>query len=70
MAQEIIGLKVTGDVSGAEKSVGSLKKQLKEAQAEVQALSEKFGATSEQAIEAAKKAGELKDKIEIGRAHV
>jgi hypothetical protein len=46
-----------------DESVKSLKTQLKEAQANVAALSEKFGATSQQAIEAAKSAASLKDKI-------
>lgn len=46
-----------------EEAIGSLKKQLREAQQDVQALSDKFGATSEQAIEAAKRAAELKDQI-------
>jgi hypothetical protein len=41
----------------------SLKAQLREAQAEVQKLAEKFGATSQQAVQAAKKAAELKDAI-------
>lgn len=41
----------------------SLKKQLREAQREVEALSEKFGATSDAAVNAAKKAAELKDRI-------
>jgi hypothetical protein len=41
----------------------SLKAQLREAQAEVAALSEKFGATSQAAVEAAKKAAVLKDAI-------
>lgn len=41
----------------------SLKSQLKEAQQEVQTLSEKFGAASAQAINAAKRAAELKDAI-------
>lgn len=41
----------------------SLKAQLKEAQSEVQKLSEKFGATSQEAIQAAKRAAELKDAI-------
>lgn len=63
MAQEIIGLKVEVDGSSATKSVGSLKQQLKEAQAEVTALSEKFGATSIEAVSAAKRAAELKDAI-------
>lgn len=41
----------------------SLKTQFKEAQLQVQILSEKFGATSKQAVEAAKNAAILKDKI-------
>lgn len=49
-------------------SVGNLKQQLKQAQREVEALSEKFGATSEQAIKAAKKAAELKDAIGDAKA--
>lgn len=44
-------------------NIGTLKQQFKEAQLEVQALSEKFGATSAQAVEAAKSAALLKDKI-------
>ena len=46
----------------------SLKAQLKEAQQEVQTLSEKFGATSKEAINAAKKAAELKDAIGDAKA--
>jgi hypothetical protein len=49
-------------------SVKSLKTQLREAQQEVQALSDKFGATSEAAVKAAKKAAELKDKIGDAKA--
>jgi len=41
----------------------SLKAQLKEAQAEVQKLADKFGATSQEAVNAAKKAAQLKDAI-------
>jgi len=51
-----------------DQAIGSLKKQLKEAQQDVQALSDKFGATSEQAIEAAKRASELKDRIGDAKA--
>ena len=62
MAQENVGINIT--VGGnTEQAVGSLKKQLREAQQEVQALSDKFGATSVEAISAAKKAAELKDQI-------
>lgn len=45
-------------------NLGSLKSQLRQAQAEVAALSEQFGATSREAAEAAKRAAELKDRIE------
>ena len=57
------------NISGnASESVGSLKKQLREAQNEVAALSDKFGATSKEAIEAAKRAAELRDRIGDARA--
>ncbi|NBU48237.1 MAG: hypothetical protein EBS34_12530, partial [Flavobacteriales bacterium] len=46
----------------------SLKAQLKEAQAEVQKLADKYGATSQQAVEAAKRAADLKDKIGDAKA--
>jgi hypothetical protein len=46
----------------------SLKAQLREAQAEVQKLAEKFGATSDEAVRAAKKAAELKDAIGDAKA--
>lgn len=46
-----------------EKSFKPLKTQFREAQQQVAELSEKFGATSKQAIEAAKRAAELKDAI-------
>ena len=62
MAQENVGINIT--VGGnTDQAIGSLKKQLREAQQDVQALSDKFGATSQQAIEAAKRAAELKDRI-------
>ena len=49
-------------------NLGNLKQQLKQAQVEVQALADKFGATSAQAVEAAKKAAILKDKIGDAKA--
>lgn len=62
MAQEIdINLNVNAEQ--ADKSLGSLKSQLKQAQAEVQTLADKFGATSAEAVNAAKKAADLKDRI-------
>jgi len=44
-------------------NLGNLKQQLKEAQQDVQTLADKFGATSREAVEAAKRAAELKDRI-------
>jgi hypothetical protein len=62
MAQENVGINIT--VGGnTEQALGSLKSQLRQATAEVQTLSDKFGATSEQAVAAAKRAAELKDAI-------
>ena len=49
-------------------NLGNLKQQLKAAQVEVQTLSEKFGATSAEAIQAAKAAAILKDKIGDAKA--
>lgn len=46
----------------------SLKAQLKEAQMEVQALADKYGATSKEAVEAAKRAADLKDRIGDAKA--
>jgi hypothetical protein len=58
--EKIINLNVE---SNADEAVGSLRSQLRAAQADVATLSEKFGVTSKEAINAAKRAGELKDKI-------
>ena len=68
MAKVVVGAEVTVGTNQASESVGSLKKQLREAQADVAALSEKFGATSEAAIQAAKKAASLKDAIGDAKA--
>ena len=48
--------------------VVNLKAELRKAQAEVIALSEKFGATSQEAVNAAKRAAELKDAIGDAKA--
>jgi len=65
---ENLNLNVNVNTSGAEGSIGSLKKQLREAQNEVVSLSDKFGATSREAVNAAKKAAELRDRIGDARA--
>lgn len=49
-------------------NLGSLKSQLREAQAEVAKLSDQFGVTSKEAANAAKRAAELKDQIEDAKA--
>jgi hypothetical protein len=53
----------TQNFKKSEEAAKSLRTQLREAQAEVAALSDKFGATSKEAVEAAKRAAELKDRI-------
>lgn len=67
MADEVVGLRIEVD-SNVGEAVGSLRSQLKAAQAEVAAMSEKFGVTSKEAAEAAKKAAELKDRIGDAKA--
>lgn len=67
MAQNL-DLNVNVNTDQAAKSVGSLKTQLRQAQAEVVALSDKFGATSVEAVNAAKKAAELRDRIGDAKA--
>jgi hypothetical protein len=53
----------TQNFKKSEEAAKSLRTQLREAQAEVATLSDKFGATSREAVEAAKRAAELKDRI-------
>ena len=65
---ENLDLNINVNTSGADSSIGSLKKQLREAQNDVVALSDKFGATSIEAINAAKKAAELRDRIGDAKA--
>ena len=81
-AEEIIGIKVTGDTAQAtqevqkldkafektDESVKSLRTQLKEATANVAIMADKFGATSKEAVTAAKRAAELKDRIGDAKA--
>ena len=63
--EKVIDIKIQGN---ADEAVGSLRSQLRSAQAEVAELSNKFGATSQEAIQAAKRAGELKDQIGDAKA--
>jgi hypothetical protein len=66
MANEIVGidLQFTGGKQ-AEESVISIKRQLRDATAQVALLAEKYGVTSKEATEAAKRAGQLRDQIDL-----
>ena len=55
---------LTTAIDQNDQAVKSLKQQYKEAAIEVQKLAEEFGATSKEVTEAAKRAAELKDRIE------
>ena len=63
--EKVIDIKVQGNVNEA---VGSLRSQLRQAQAEVATLSDKFGVTSAEAAQAARRAAELKDQIGDAKA--
>lgn len=69
MAQEIVGIKIV--VDGQEKILTSMKEvraELKKAQQDTLLFSETFGATSEQAVAAAKRVAQLKDSIGDAKA--
>jgi len=66
--KKTIELEIKSNLGDAEKSIGSLKSQLRQAQSEVASLSDKFGAASKEAVTAAKKAAELADRIGDAKA--
>jgi hypothetical protein len=82
MEEEVVGIKVTTDTAQAtadvqkldkafeatDQTVKGLRTQLKEAVANVAIMADKFGATSIEAIKAAKHAAELKDRIGDAKA--
>ena len=59
---------ITNSIEQTDKATQSLRSQLRQAQSDVAELSAKFGATSKEAVEAAKRAGELKDAIGDAKA--
>jgi hypothetical protein len=63
MADNIIGTKIIIDSDQAVKSVGSIKAQLREATQDLVSMADKFGQNSQEAVNAAKKVAELRDKI-------
>lgn len=66
--EKVVNLTVNDNIEQTTKHVGSLKTQLRQAQNEVNELSARFGATSEQAVNAARRAAELADAIGDARA--
>lgn len=68
MADKDVALKLRVDGQEADKTVKSFKQQLREANAELISVSEKFGATSKEAINAAKRVAQLKDAIGDAKA--
>lgn len=63
-----VNVRINVDAKGADNSVGSIKKQLREATAELIAMRDKFGDTSQEAVDAAKRVAELKDNIGDAKA--
>jgi hypothetical protein len=63
MATEEIALKITTDASQTEKSVKSIRQELREAQQNAIALGRQFGELSPEALAAAKKVANLKDEV-------
>jgi hypothetical protein len=63
MATEEIALKITTDASQTEKSVKSIRQELREAQQSAIALGRQFGELSPEALAAAKKVATLKDEV-------
>ena len=63
MSNTVIGASVEIEY----KSVGNVRKAFKEANMELLAMQDQFGAASKEAINAAKKVADLKDRIEDAR---
>lgn len=68
MAKQVVAFEITTDSKQAEASVGSFKKQLKDANNELLNMSSQFGEASKEAINAAKKVAGLKDAIGDAKA--
>ena len=64
MAKEVVGL----DIDVQYKSVGNMKKELRSATNELIQMNEKFGASSKEATEAARRVAKLKDAIGDAKA--
>jgi len=63
MADNIVGTKIVIDSDQAVQSVGSIKKQLRDATNDLVTMADKFGEGSKEAVTAAKRVAELRDRI-------
>jgi hypothetical protein len=63
MADQVVGLRIESDSTQAVQSIGNIKKELRAAQQEAVALSQKFGETSTEALDAAKRVAQLRDTV-------
>jgi hypothetical protein len=63
MADNIVGTKIVIDSSQAVESVSSIKKQLRDATNDLVVMADKFGQNSQEAVTAAKRVAELRDRI-------
>jgi hypothetical protein len=68
MAKQEVAITISTDTTSAQESVKSFKTQLREANGELIAMSEKFGSASTEAVAAAKKVAGLKDAIGDAKA--
>ena len=64
MAEEIIGLKINVDTSGAEKPIGNIRQELREANRALVDAQTNFGDYSKEAITAARRVAELRDRVQ------
>lgn len=71
MSQEIVGIKIVVDGQDANKqtnaTVGNIRQQLKEANAELIAAQKNFGEYSKEAVAAAQKVAQLRDSVQEAR---
>jgi len=63
MADQVVGLRIESDSTQAVQSIGNIKKELRAAQQEAVALSQKFGETSTEALDAARRVAQLRDTV-------
>lgn len=64
MAEEKVGIKIEVDGSQGAKAVGNIRKEIKEATVALQQAQAQFGEYSGEAVAAAKRVAELKDRVE------